>query len=74
MGSGSTLPSLEKILASHALIHTAEGEFFRTVIREACEDADMRVMPLRERNLEERANKILGKKSKSSEGTDFELG
>lgn len=39
MGSGRTLPSLEKVLVSHALIHTAEGDFFRTVVRQACEDA-----------------------------------
>ena len=29
MASGRTLPPLANILSSHALIHTAEGEFFR---------------------------------------------
>jgi hypothetical protein len=32
LGSGKALPGLEKILASHALIHTAEGEMFRLVL------------------------------------------
>src|ERR1035441_7055975 len=31
LGSGNALPGLERILASHALIHTAEGEMFREV-------------------------------------------
>src|SRR5438067_1296792 len=34
--SGRALPPLAGILASHALIHTAEGEFFRTSLRRAC--------------------------------------
>ncbi len=32
LGSGKVLPGLEGILASHALIHTAEGEMFREVL------------------------------------------
>jgi hypothetical protein len=32
LGSGKILPGLEAILASHALIHTAEGEMFREVL------------------------------------------
>ena len=63
MASGRTLPSLEKILASHALIHTAEGEFFRAVVRNACEEAGLRVSPLPERELDERARKIFGDKA-----------
>ena len=62
MASGRTLPPLEKILASHALIHTAEGEFFRLVVRKACEDAGIAVTQIPERDLEERAHKTLGKK------------
>jgi len=62
MGSGRTIPSLEKVLVSHALIHTAEGDFVGTVVRQSCEDAGITVTPFRERDLEERANKILGKK------------
>jgi hypothetical protein len=32
LGSGKALPGLAGILASHALIHTAEGEMFREVL------------------------------------------
>ena len=62
VGSERPLPSLEKILASHALIHMAEGEFFRMLVRKACEDAGLTVTPLRERELEERAKKTFGEK------------
>ncbi len=37
LASGRPLPSLSNILASHALIHTAEGEFFRNAVGKACE-------------------------------------
>ena len=63
MGAGRQLPSLENILASHALIHTAEGEFFRAVVGKACEGAGITVTLLRERDLEERATKTFGKKT-----------
>src|SRR5262249_14778065 len=33
LASGRTLPEFAKILASHALIHTADGELFRDSIR-----------------------------------------
>ena len=38
LASGRTLPALEQILASHPMVHTAEGEFFRKAIREACRE------------------------------------
>jgi len=34
-GSGKPLPALETILASHALIHTAEGQMFRDILQSA---------------------------------------
>ena len=52
---GRPLPSLSKILASHALIHTAEGEFFRNAIRNACQRLEIRITAIREREVEERA-------------------
>ena len=61
--SGRTLPSLEKILASHPLIHTAEGEFFRAVIHEACEEAGLAVIRLREHELDEDVRKTFGSKA-----------
>ena len=33
LSSARALPDLDEILASHALIHTAEGEFFRQAFR-----------------------------------------
>src|SRR3974390_2150878 len=35
LASGRPLPDLEKILLSHALIHTADGELFRGAVRAA---------------------------------------
>jgi len=61
--SGRTLPSLEKVLASHALIHTAEGEFFRAIIHEACQEAGLVVTRIQERALEDDARKTFGRKS-----------
>jgi hypothetical protein len=61
LASGRALPALSKILASHALIHTAEGEFFRKVVREACEHCRIPVVGIRERELDERANATFGR-------------
>ena len=61
LASGRALPSLQKILASHALIHTAEGEFFRKVVREACESCHISVAGIRERELNKQADAIFGK-------------
>lgn len=61
LASGRALPSLSKILASHALVHTAEGEFFREVVREACEHWRVPVLGLRERELEAHADAAFGK-------------
>jgi hypothetical protein len=51
LASGRPLPSLSDILASHALIHTAEGEFFRHCVRQACERLGICVTGIRERDL-----------------------
>ncbi|MDP9337790.1 MAG: hypothetical protein M3P45_02865 [Acidobacteriota bacterium] len=53
LASGRVLPPLAKILASHALIHTAEGEFFREAIWKACQALDIPVTGFRERDLHE---------------------
>lgn len=58
--SGRLLPPLPKILASHALIHTAEGEFFRKAVRDACEHLRIAVAGLPERDLDKRAEAVFG--------------
>ena len=51
LASGRPLPSLEETLASHALIHTAEGELFRDALARAGEACGLRVTGVREREL-----------------------
>ena len=51
LASGRALPEFARILASHALIHTADGELFRAAIRAACGRSGLRVMEIREREL-----------------------
>jgi len=53
--SGRTLPPLKDILRSHALIHTAEGEFFRDAVRSACVRSRISVTTMKERELDEQA-------------------
>jgi hypothetical protein len=60
MGSGRALPELSKILASHPLIHTAEGEFFRRAFWRAAEQLGIPVAGFRERDLEQQALRVLG--------------
>lgn len=54
LGSGRILPGLEAILKSHALIHTAEGEFFRNALVEACGYCGIPVLGVKEKELFER--------------------
>jgi hypothetical protein len=55
--SGSTL---EATLASHALIHTADGNHFRDALREASEELGLRVTSVPERGLVDDAARSLG--------------
>jgi hypothetical protein len=55
LGSGRPLPPLAQILASHALIHTAEGEFFRDAIVEAARHWSLAITGAKERDLLARA-------------------
>lgn len=54
LGSGRSLPELEAILASHALLHTAEGEFYRNALVEAGKHCGLRVVGVKEREAYER--------------------
>ena len=59
MASGRPLPSLEKILASHALIHTADGNHFRAALAQACAAQGLRVTRVPQRELAARAAAVL---------------
>jgi hypothetical protein len=61
LASGRPLPPLTKIVASHALIHAAEGEFFREVFSKACESLDLTVTGFQERSLDESVQTTFGK-------------
>jgi len=63
LASGRQLPQFEKILASHALIHTADGELFRESIRHSCARAKLPLTAIRERDLLATASKSLHKKA-----------
>jgi hypothetical protein len=60
LASGRTLPALPNILASHALVHAAEGEFFRKAVWQSCEVCGIPVIGVRERELDDRANAVFG--------------
>ena len=51
LASGRPLPALESVLASHALIHTADGEHFREAILRACKDSGFEVLRIKERDV-----------------------
>jgi len=51
LASGKTLPGLEKILASHALIHAADGELFRNALAHASAKCGAAVFRIREKEL-----------------------
>jgi hypothetical protein len=61
LASGRALPPLAKILASHAAIHAAEGEFFRDAFSKACHELALPVTGFRERDLDECLHAAFGK-------------
>jgi len=61
LASGRALPELPKILASHALIHTADGEFFRDALLHASSRAELAVTTIKERELLVTASTNLGR-------------
>jgi len=60
LGSGRPLPPLEKILASHPLLHTAEGELFREALRAASRVCALPLTAVKERELFTHAADELG--------------
>jgi hypothetical protein len=58
LASGRPLPELENVLASHALIHTADGELFRGAILHAFARCGLRASTVKEKELLERARNV----------------
>jgi hypothetical protein len=62
LASGRALPELPKILTSHSIIHTADGEFFREAILHACKRMKLTMNPIKERELLATASATLRRK------------
>jgi len=62
LASGRRLPELPKILASHSIIHTADGEFFREAMLHACKRTHLSVTTIKERELLSTASSALRRK------------
>jgi hypothetical protein len=60
VGRSLTLPPLESILRSHAMIHTAEGVFYREILVEACGALGLRVERVAEKALEAEMGRVNG--------------
>jgi hypothetical protein len=59
LASGRPLPALDKILASHALIHTADGELFREALLHASARYGLQDFTIKEKELLDRARQAL---------------
>jgi hypothetical protein len=59
LASGRPLPNLPAILASHALIHTADGELFREALLHACARCGLLSKTAKERDLRDEAPEML---------------
>lgn len=59
--SGRRLPDVATILRSHALIHAAEGEFFRSAIRQACQCCGLAHTQVKENDVWREASRVLGR-------------
>jgi hypothetical protein len=61
LASGRALPGLAEILSSHALVHAAEGEIYRDVLRGAIRGRGLRAVEVSERDLDDHAARVLGR-------------
>ncbi len=61
LASGKPLPVLEKILASHALIHTADGELFRDALLQSAKELGLETITIQERALLQTASDKLNR-------------
>jgi hypothetical protein len=74
LGSGHSPHTLAAALASHTMLHTAEGEFFRNALDDACRRIDLKVTGLREKEVVELGSAMFGMSSASLQRTLTELG
>lgn len=74
LAASRELPALQRILGSHALIHTAEGEFFRQCFRGASEQLNLPTRGIREKDLDELARSAFGAKANALKGEIAGLG
>ena len=74
VASGRPLPDLEAILRSHALIHTAEGEFFREVLASASERRSLPVRRIKEREVWDRGVEVFHLESETLQQQIEDLG
>jgi len=72
--SGRPLGTLDSILASHPMIHTAEGEFFREAIRHASEACGLPVTRMKEREILSSGAAELGLRPEELQRRMLELG
>lgn len=74
VGTARVPAALETILASHPLIHAAEGKLFRDALISGCKACGIHVNGIPERELWNQAEKGLGLKKKALENHLAELG
>lgn len=60
LGSGRSPATLAAALASHPMLHTAEGEFYRNAIDDASENLGLKVVGIREKEIIELGSAMLG--------------
>ena len=74
IASGRTLPEFEKILASHALIHTADGELFRNALCKVCERCKINLISVKDRDLLQNCGQAFSKDPSDLLRTATQLG
>ena len=74
LASGKPLPVLEKIIVSHALIHTADGELFREALLHASKRSGLKEFTFKEKELLDGAGQVLRAKPKELMRRVTELG
>jgi hypothetical protein len=74
LASGRPLPALDKVLASHALIHAADGELFREALLHASARCGLREFRIKEKELLDRAGNAFHLSSADLMGRVTELG